>query len=208
VDLARGVSAPYGGALDGVEKWPRWCVHVVRNYGIMGTLAGVAVGLTVAREGVPAAAGSLVSLGLAIWAAALATFGTYDLETMRVPSVPVRRLGWLTVGLLAAAVLLGGGPGTFLSGSALCGLAVWAGLSGVLAVAPAALGLGDVRLGVFMAIGAGSLDPGLTLVVTACCLFVAGVLSRPPRRSYRARPVALGPLLALGGLMVVAARAV
>jgi hypothetical protein len=75
---------------------------------------------------------------------------------------------------------------------------------------PRTLALGDARLASLVALGAGALSPVACVVALACAPAVAAGLSiflRKYKRTDRSTPMALGPFLALAGIVVVVAGA-
>jgi leader peptidase (prepilin peptidase)/N-methyltransferase len=173
--------------------------------------AGLATGaVVVALPGHgPGALPPLLTSALAVWAGSLALLGLIDRETLVLPTKLVHP-AIVASGCLLVAGSWGEGQRHYLwQGAAGAGLAgtlfgAWA------AVRPGALGFGDARMACLVALGAGvSSLPG-TFVAVSCAPLLAGLVGR--LRSRRSpgcarAAVALGPFLAVGGLLVVVARA-
>lgn len=147
---------------------------------------------------------------LVAWAGALVLLALVDRETLVLPSKFIRSCAVVAACLLVAPVVVTK-DWHYLESSALCAAVAAAGFGAWAFSRPKSLGLGDTRMACLVAMGAGTLSPGGCLVALACAPFVAGcVLARRRRLNskHEATPIALGPFLALGGLMVVVISAV
>jgi prepilin signal peptidase PulO-like enzyme (type II secretory pathway) len=161
----------------------------------------------------PTALPPLVTSSLAVWAGALAVLALIDRESLVLPTKFVRTATLLVTSLLVAGA---SGPGDrrYLWHGMACALVAGA-VFGAWAVSnPRGLGFGDARMACLVALGAGTLSLSGSLVALSCSPFVAGLVGKhrarhtsgPTAGAGRAA-VALGPYLAVGGLMVVVFRA-
>jgi leader peptidase (prepilin peptidase)/N-methyltransferase len=152
---------------------------------------------------------SLIAAALALWAGALAILALIDHESLVVPTKLVRPAIVVAGSLLASGALSTGDWRYLWQGAACAGMAAgsfgaWA------AVNPRGLGFGDARMASLVALGSGALSPPGSLVALACSALAAGLAGRRPARHVpgaERRAVALGPFLAVGGLVVVIAHA-
>lgn len=153
----------------------------------------------------PRALPPLIVASLAVWAMALAILALIDQQSLVIPT----KLVHVAV-LMATALLIAGSSGVgderyFWQGAACAGgvgilFGAWA------AVRPRELGFGDVRMASLVALGAGTLSIPGSLAALSCSPLIAGLVGKRRARSKPApspAAVALGPFLAVGGLMVV-----
>lgn len=143
------------------------------------------------------------------WAAMVALVATTDLLERVVPTPAVRAASAVTVGLIALGCATSGDWLPLLRGLGSSAV-VWVLLASWSLLSPRTLGFGDVRAAFLVALGAGAVSPAATLAGLAGAHLGAAAWSR-----FRARlggrrweeGVALGPFLALAGIVVVVASA-
>ena len=173
--------------------------------------AGLATGGVVASQSGrgPGALPPLVVSSLAVWAGALAILALIDQESLVLPTKLVRAALIVATGLLAAGTL-GAAQRHYLWQGATTACVAGVFFAAWAAVNPRGLGFGDARMACLVGVGAGVLSFSGAPVALSCSALVAGLVGR-----YRLRhslgpegaAVALGPFLAVGGYMVVMARA-
>jgi len=151
----------------------------------------------------------LIMAALAVWAVALAVLALIDHQSLVIPTILVRS-ALLTATALLVAGSRGAGQHRYLWQGAACAggaalvFGAWA------AVKPRDLGFGDARMASLVALGTGALSVPGSLVALSCPPLIAGLVGRHRARSHPGplpAAVALGPFLAVGGLMVVIVRA-
>ena len=160
---------------------------------LQAAVVGAAIFAVVAASEALGAAGIA---RLAISGAALAAAAVFDLSERRIPN---------RVTLPAALVLLAIWAATgAASGRIAAGLAIAAALIAIALVRPDAIGMGDGKLALVVALGL--LDKAL--VGLACGLVLAAIFAAArlaPRSAARTSAIPLGPFLALGALIALVA---
>jgi leader peptidase (prepilin peptidase) / N-methyltransferase len=147
---------------------------------------------------------------LGVWACGLAMLALVDRETLLLPHKLVHLCGSAIVGLLLASSAVTGDWG-YIERGLLCAVVAAAAFGAWALLRPRSLGLGDARMACLVAVGAGALSPAGCLVALTCAPFLAActsALRRRRERVARTKPIALGPFLALAGVVAVLARAV
>jgi leader peptidase (prepilin peptidase)/N-methyltransferase len=149
--------------------------------------------------------------GLAVWAAALAVLALVDERHLVLPTAPLR-LATVATGVFLLVVSHQSGDWRYLVGGASCAVFAAGAFGACALLRPRRLGFGDVRMAAVVALGAGALAPAATFAALCCAPVGAGVIAR--WRAWRSgdpgaigSPVALGPFLALAGIVVVTASA-
>jgi leader peptidase (prepilin peptidase)/N-methyltransferase len=177
---------------------------------VAGALAAKALpyGVWSAPRG-PGGALPIELVALVVWAFGLTVLAFVDLRYFVLPTVPVRLTGLATLALLCATGIWSRDWEHVFWGAICAGVAL--GVFGAWALAnPQSLGFGDARMACLMALGAGAVSPGGALVALGCAPFIAGVIGKwraAPSLVPHGRRVALGPIMALGGICVVVASA-
>jgi leader peptidase (prepilin peptidase)/N-methyltransferase len=195
---AAGGDRPEGGASWSPAAWA--CSTALATGAVVASVPGH----------VDRALAPLVTVALAVWAAAIAILGLIDWESLVLPTKVVRLATVAAGALLAAGGVRTGDWHYFWRGAACAGLvgglfAVWAALS------PEGLGFGDVRMAFLVALGSGVFSVPASLAAVSCSSLFAGLAAtcRSARGSGLKRGrVALGPFLAASGLAVVIANAI
>lgn len=147
---------------------------------------------------------------LVVWASGLALLSLLDEETLLLPSKLIHLCAVVDVCLLVANGVATGNW-SYLGKGLLCGVAAFAAFGLWALLQPNGLGLGDVRLALLVALGAGTVSPVGCIVTLACAPAVAAGVSTLPRKYgtiARSTPIALGPFLALAGITAVVASAI
>jgi leader peptidase (prepilin peptidase) / N-methyltransferase len=147
---------------------------------------------------------------LGVWACGLALLALVDRETLFIPRQLVHVCACTAIGLLVANSAAAG-DWDYVTRSFLCALAAVAAFGAWALLRPASLGLGDARMAGLVALGTGAVSPAACIVALTCAPFLAACISsrRLRRRSGEGnKTIALGPFLALAGIVAVVARAV
>ena len=156
------------------------------------------------------AAPTLMVTYLVVWACGVVLLALIDRETLLLPRELLHVCAYVTGGVLIADAAATRDWG-YLGRSGLSALVACL-IFGVWAFAqPNSLGLGDARMAGLVALGAGSLSPAGCAVALACAPLVAASISVwrwKYKRVQRSTPVALGPILAVAGLVAVVGSAI
>ena len=173
--------------------------------GLPAAAAGGVLACTITNS---AGAATLCQMAaLALWAGAIALLALTDHYSRVLPTRLVRAA---TVGAASLLLAEGAFSGSWHLVARGAGCAALAGATfGLWALfSPRGLGFGDVRLAVLVALGAGASSVPGALVALSLSPLVAGLSSKC--RSHRAgepKPVALGPFLAVAGIVTVVSSA-
>lgn len=147
---------------------------------------------------------------LVVWACGVVLLALTDRETLLLPRQLMHVCAFVTGGVLIADAAATR-DWDYLGRSALSSLVTCV-IFGAWAFAqPNRLGLGDARMAGFVALGAGSLSPADCVAALACAPLIAASLSTlrwKYKRIDRSAPVALGPFLALAGIVAVVGSAI
>ena len=146
----------------------------------------------------------------AVWASGLAVLALVDRETLFLPS-KLLRLNMVVAGAALVVQAIATRDWSHLGRSGICAVVAFAGFGAWAFLRPGGLGLGDARFAVLVALGAGAIWPSGCLVALTCAPLAAAVVATFRRRANRTdqrTPVALGPFLALAGIVAVVTRAV
>jgi len=161
-----------------------------------------------------------------LWAGALGIFALVDIERMLLPTPWLRAAG----ALVAIGLAWGCSASRDWKPFAWAGISCAATAAGYLTwytLAPASIGLGDVRLACLVAFGAGAFCPAASMAAVSCAPLAAGLTgvamsakrqlrsrqrSAVPAQLCQARPptrvaVPLGPFLAVAGLVAAVGNA-
>ena len=156
------------------------------------------------------AAPTLMVTYLVVWACGVVLLALADRETLLLPRQLMHVCAFVTGGVLIADAAATR-DWDYLGRSALSSLVTCV-IFGAWAFAqPNRLGLGDARMAGFVALGAGSLSPADCVAALACAPLIAASLSTlrwKYKRIDRSTPVALGPFLALAGIVAVVGSAI
>jgi leader peptidase (prepilin peptidase) / N-methyltransferase len=143
------------------------------------------------------------AIALGAWACGVSVLGLLDIRSYILPTVLVGATAATSGFLMILAGAISGHWGHFAQGlaSALVvtiGFALWA------IIGKRSVGFGDVRMAALVAFGAGSVNPGASLVAVACAVLAAGVAGLTISKARRPRvPVPLGPFLAAAAAISV-----
>jgi hypothetical protein len=161
------------------------------------------------------------------WAVMASLLALVDFAKGVIPTPAARSATVITVVLLVAACRQTGHWGQIWRGGA-CAAVAWAVFAAWAVISPRSLGFGDARMVCLVALGAGAVSPAGTFVAVSCSLMAGASWGkmRPrmvggrllAKHSWRAgslaaeevgeqKAVALGPLLALSGIVVAVTNA-
>jgi leader peptidase (prepilin peptidase) / N-methyltransferase len=146
---------------------------------------------------------------LGVWACGLTLLALVDRETLLIPRKLVHLCYWAAAGVLVANSAAAG-EWNDIKRSLVCVLAAWLAFGAWALFRPNNLGLGDVRMACLVALGAGALWPAGCVVALTSAPFLAACVSSLRSRvtmEGRSKPIALGPFLAVAGIVAVVARA-
>jgi leader peptidase (prepilin peptidase) / N-methyltransferase len=147
---------------------------------------------------------------LMVWACGVVLLALVDRETLLLPRQLMHVCAFVTGGVLLADAAVTR-DWDYLGRSALSSLVTCV-IFGAWAFAqPNSLGLGDARMAGLVALGAGGLSPADCVAALACAPLIAASISSLRwryRRIDRSIPMALGPFLALAGIVAVVGSAI